>query len=617
MIEPMKRVVIVATASAQEPMLDELSRLGVLHLLPFTPQTAERTESITKRIRVLERALALMENPSPIKLRAASEVGEAMAGQGMDAAQALLDSTEELERVEQERVQLAKTHRVQEALGRFDPREIIALRQQGLFLRLYQCSPREFAKLPRSGTIQVVAERGRALVLAHVSAHAKSRLPFRELELPETSLTEIDTRISRCDTKLGKLSHRLTSLRQQSDTMRASLRFHQDALLFEQARAGMGGDQRVCYVQGFCPTARLTEISLVAARNGWAILTADPGPDDSAPTLLKQSRWEAWFQPVMKFIGVTPGYREYDANGVLLIFFSLFVAMIIGDAGYGFAMLATTFFAARKLPGTVRRTLPLFYILSVATIVWGALTGMWFGIRSWGELPVLRSLVVPSLDAFNEDSRPLMRFCLMLGAIHLSLAHGWAALRCAIPWRALAEFGWVLIIWGVYFVAGWLLLGEEHLALIQVLSICGGLMVILFSEQEGTGFFRGIGKGFLNLPLNLLTALGSFSDLISYIRLFAVGLATKEVAVAFNGMASQVGFDGILAVIGSVLIVALGHTLNLSLSALGVLVHGVRLNLLEFSRHLNVSWSGIPYEPFRKLTAEDTTAGRNMGSAVP
>jgi len=615
MIEPMKRVVVVATASAQDPMLEELRRLGVLHLLPFTPLTAQSMESLTERIRVLERALALFETPAPIAPKVTSEITETMAAQGLEAARTLLDSTDELERGKQERDQLARTQSAQEALGHFDPREIVALRQQSLFVRLFECSPREFAKLRQSETIQPVAERDGSVVFARVSAHAESRLPLRELELPETGLTEIEARITRCDAKLGELRQRLDSLRQQSKTMRASLRFHENALLFERARAGMGRDQRVCYVQGFCPTGRLEEISSVASRNGWAILVADPGPDDAAPTLLKQSRWEAWLQPVMKFIGVTPGYHEYDANGVLLVFFSLFVAMIIGDAGYGFVMLVTTLFVARKLPKAARRTLPLFYILSAATIAWGALTGMWFGIRSWSQLPVLHSLVLPGLNAFNEDSRPLMRFCLLLGAVHLSVAHGLAAVRRG-SLRALGDLGWALIIWGVYFVAGWLLLGVEHPGLIRSLFIGGGVMVILFSKQEGAGFFRGIGKGLLNLPLNLLTAMGSFSDLISYIRLFAVGLATKEVTVAFNGIANQVSLDGVFAVIGSALIVTLGHTLNLALAALGVLVHGARLNLLEFSRHLNVSWSGIPYEPFRKLTAEGTSTENNFGSEV-
>jgi V/A-type H+-transporting ATPase subunit I len=128
---------------------------------------------------------------------------------------------------------------------------------------------------------------------------------------------------------------------------------------------------------------------------------------------------------------------------------------------------------------------------------------------------------------------------------------------------------------------------------------------VLFGEQTGVSFVRGIGRGVLNLPLNLLTAISSFSDMVSYLRLFAIGLASKEVAVAFNRLALEVGFDSVIAALGAALLVLLGHSVNLLLGALGVVVHGLRLNLLEFSRHLNVTWSGIPYEPFRVLTASD------------
>jgi V/A-type H+-transporting ATPase subunit I len=278
-------------------------------------------------------------------------------------------------------------------------------------------------------------------------------------------------------------------------------------------------------------------------------------------------------------------------------------------------MLIATLGAARKLSGAARHLLPLLSILSAATIAWGALTGMWFGIRSWGELPVLRSFVLPSLNAFNDDSRPLLRFCLLLGAVHLSVAHGWAALRRG-SLQGLGELGWALIVWGVYFVAAWLLLGESHPGAIRALLLTGGMMVLLCCEQDGTGFLRGVRNGLLNLPLNLLNATGSFSDLLSYIRLFAVGLATKEVAVTFNEMAAQVGAAGGVAVLGAVFIAMIGHTLNLSLAILGVLVHGARLNLLEFSRHLNVSWSGIPYQPFRRLTEEVATMEQTLNRST-
>jgi V/A-type H+-transporting ATPase subunit I len=136
--------------------------------------------------------------------------------------------------------------------------------------------------------------------------------------------------------------------------------------------------------------------------------------------------------------------------------------------------------------------------------------------------------------------------------------------------------------------------------------LAGIVVVLMFSEQrEGAGFLKGVGYGLANIFPTALDSISAFSDLISYIRLFAVGLATVEIAKSFNGMAAGMAADGALGIVAAVLILFLGHTLNLIMGALSVVVHGVRLNMLEFSRHLGMEWSGIPYRPFRKQ--EQTT----------
>jgi V/A-type H+-transporting ATPase subunit I len=96
-----------------------------------------------------------------------------------------------------------------------------------------------------------------------------------------------------------------------------------------------------------------------------------------------------------------------------------------------------------------------------------------------------------------------------------------------------------------------------------------------------------------------VTGIGCLSDLISYIRLFAIGLAAREVAVAFNNMAADTGFSDIKSIVTAVFILMFGHTINILLGAMSVLVHGIRLNLLEFSKHLNIQWSGVNYRPYK------------------
>jgi V/A-type H+-transporting ATPase subunit I len=112
----------------------------------------------------------------------------------------------------------------------------------------------------------------------------------------------------------------------------------------------------------------------------------------------------------------------------------------------------------------------------------------------------------------------------------------------------------------------------------------------------------GIGKGLANLITIGLDGVSAFTDIISYIRLFAVGLASVEIAKSFNSMAEGM-MDGIGGIIGGILVLLLGHTLNLIMGALSVIVHGVRLNMLEFSGHLGMQWTGTPYRPFSKRAA--------------
>ena len=154
-------------------------------------------------------------------------------------------------------------------------------------------------------------------------------------------------------------------------------------------------------------------------------------------------------------------------------------------------------------------------------------------------------------------------------------------------------------MWGIYFIARFLVLNEKMSSVGIYLLIVGVVIIIVFGEQKKDGIVKGIFRGLIKLPPNIMTGIGSFSDLVSYLRLFAVGLATKEVAVTFNTMAMDLGFGSFLLLPVTILILMFGHTINLALAAMAVLVHGVRLNLLECSKHLNIQWSGIPYRPFK------------------
>jgi len=235
----------------------------------------------------------------------------------------------------------------------------------------------------------------------------------------------------------------------------------------------------------------------------------------------------------------------------------------------------------------------LMSVLSVATILWGVITGNYFGMAS---LPApLKGVTVNWL----LEQRNLMKLCFLIGAVHLTIAHAWNAAVLYPRSAAFAQIGWVCLTWTMYFAAGAMVLQEPFPSWVFALFGGGLLLVALFITPP-----RKLKAEWINhamLPLNVVS---NFVDVISYIRLFAVGMATVSVAQSFNNMALSAGFNNVLTGSVAALILVVGHGLNILLGGLAILVHGVRLNTLEFSLHKNMQWSGFPYQPFERRSRE-------------
>jgi V/A-type H+-transporting ATPase subunit I len=221
----------------------------------------------------------------------------------------------------------------------------------------------------------------------------------------------------------------------------------------------------------------------------------------------------------------------------------------------------------------------LFYLLSTCTIFWGLLTGTFFG-QAWHLKGGLKPLV-PALT----DTKVLQAFCFFIGALQLTMAHLWRALRQLPALTAAAEIGWVAVIWAAFFLARTLILGDMFPFFGNWLII-GGITLVIFFTSPQRNILKTIGKGLASVALSLVN---NFTDVVSYIRLFAVGLAGVAIADTVNTLA---------AISAPILLV--GHALNFVLGPVGVLVHGVRLNVLEFSSHIGVSWSGVEYKPLKE-----------------
>jgi V/A-type H+-transporting ATPase subunit I len=226
----------------------------------------------------------------------------------------------------------------------------------------------------------------------------------------------------------------------------------------------------------------------------------------------------------------------------------------------------------------------LFFLLGSCAIVWGILTGTFFG-QGW------LTPLVPQLN----NATFMATFCFFLGAFHLSIAHSWRAYLKIPSLTALADVGWIGILWAAFFLARTLILGDAFPSW-GIWLVAGGVVLVILFTNPQANVFRGIGEGLGTVALSFMN---NITDVISYIRLFAVGLATLAIAETTNYLASGFG-DGVVALVAGAVILIAGHGLNIILGPMSVLVHGVRLNVLEFSGHANVTWSGVTFEPLKE-----------------
>ena len=595
MIVRMKKVTIVIKSSWMDDVLNTLGKIGVVHLQPVTPPENNTIVELKEKIQLMGKAVSII--PEKFVKDSPPSFNEE---DGFILAKQLLGLAEEVKHLKEEIKTLEIEYKRLRVWGRFDPEEINRLKDAGVLIRLFRCHKKELSKIPEKLNINIISGDKSTIYFAVISKEKDLNIPLEEIEVPISGMDEIESMIKEKSAHLQRKQNEMSNLYDKFLAIERALIKYRGALDYEEAKAGMGREDEISYLQGFCPESATEGVRKMAGKKGWAVLIEDPLLDDPVPTLLKHSRWTRIFQPVMDFIGVTPGYREFDTNGIFLIFFSIFFAMIIGDGGYGAIFLIATYIAGRFYKNISREKIILFYLLSITTIIWGAITGLWFGVESISRLPVLKELVIPSLYSYTQESESnIIRLCFLIGAVQLSVARILAAARLYPSLTALAQTGWAALVWGIYYIVRFLLLNEELSIIVFFLVGYWVVMLILFGEQREDGFAKGLLRGTTNFLISVVTGIGCLSDLISYIRLFAIGLATREVAIAFNNMAGDIGFSELKSIVIAICILIFGHIINILLGAMSVLVHGIRLNLLEFSNHLNIQWSGITYRPFK------------------
>jgi len=499
--------------------------------------------------------------------------------------------------------------------GDFDPEAVKEMSSLGLPVFLYEIAHDVYKKISDDVRYIKLKSDKSVVRLLVFDKEIQGITPF---QLPEMSMSALTQEEEKNKIELDQLTDDLKSFANRRQALKKEMTLVEQDLEFEDAIASLikiedvpfedSSGFNLSWITGYVPTEEFDSVKKVARENGWGLSAGDPEKNDEAvPTKLKNNKFVSLLSPITNFLDILPGYEEVDISPYFLVFFCIYFSMIFGDGGYGAILFISAILGIVKTlmeKKSVSQGILLLLLLGFFNTIWGIVTCTWFGVDVQKLPQFFRDISLSYLSTAKTSpafvDQNLQIFCFSLALVHLSLAHIINFIRHIKTPKFLAELGSIAILAGIYNVVLYLIVSNKVRAIplfpVSIYLIGGGfLMILLFGSYEKS-VKQSVLTGFKSLISVFLGVIGIFSDIMSYIRLWAVGLAGASIAETVNTLAGPM--FGSFLVFAGILLLILGHGLNMVLNVLSVLVHGIRLNTLEFSSHVGLSWSGTAYRPF-------------------
>ena len=356
-------------------------------------------------------------------------------------------------------------------------------------------------------------------------------------------------------------------------------------------------DNKLVLLEGWVPEVKSEDVKSFMDNQGAYYEISAPTPEDNVPILFKNDKFSRLFEPIIRLY-MLPKYNELDLTPFFAPFFMLFFGLCLGDTGYGaFMVLAVTVYRlmAKNISSGMKPILTLVQILGASTMVCGLLTGTCFGFNLYDiQLPFLQKMK----ETIALDNQQMFNLSLILGGIQIIFGMMLKAVNQAIQLGfkyAVGTIGWIFVILSsaIAFAGAMEMGGTVHMVFVVV-----GLLMAYLYNSPGKNVFVNIGLGLWD-SYNMAT--GLLGDILSYVRLFALGLSGGILASVFNSLASGMSPDNVIAgPIVMVLIFVIGHSINIFMNVLGAMVHPMRLTFVEFFKNSGYEGGGKEYSPFKK-----------------
>ena len=615
MVEKMTKYSFILLDEETEGFLLQLQELGVVDITRARKPIDEDSAAMLEKAGAEKRALTILrktdfkEDPDREAIEAAAGTAECRGDYSTEA----IETEARLKDLQTALYNARKTAKARSPWGEFDKAAIGSLERQGLKIRFYTVPRKSFTESwAELYPLQIISEDKNSVWFVTVAGNSEEySFPVKECQAPDGSAKDAEEEAARISREIIEQKGLLLKLTEHTDDIGKEYdRILTDLDLYlAGASAEQAAENRINVFTGFAPSGMDGKLAGEFDRMGVFYIAEQAVEEDNPPIKLKNNRFASMFEVLTGMYGM-PEYREYDPTPVLAPFFLLFFALCMGDAGYGIILMLISIFLKKKMPGMAKLA-PLVMTLGIGTFFIGIFMHSFFGFDLLTVDFIPEWLKKCMLNGDVAGFPAAMVLAIGIGIFNTCVAMVMKAMcythRFGLK-ENLGTWGWTILVVGGIILGGITLLGllrsEVAKWIFIVLAIISGLGIYIFNKP-GRNPFVNIGAGVWD-TYNMAT--GLLGDTLSFIRLYALGLAGGMLGSTFNMFGGMImdgcpvpGLNWLLFAV----IFVIGHTLNIALSCLGAFVHPLRLTFVEFFKNSGYEGSGKAYNPLSIKNGND------------
>lgn len=597
MIVPMVKYTFLAYHLEYEKFLEDIREIGVLDIVEKStePDTEirEKLDKLKSARQVLQYLNKLKDvaekNKTVITENQVQPVLQENGAALIEKATALRDKKETLKHHDQQLLKLIKTHA---PWGEFSVETIRRLQENKIYVRLFVTSEKKFKhEWEKEHFIFVVNTISPWVYFAMVSTSPEiPELNAEEIKIPDESISQLENHRKANIEQIAAIENELNTIAaNRIPIVERYLLELEQSVDFQKvlSHTTPAVENKVQVVEAYAPIDETNTLEDYLNKNDVAWIKGKAKAEDKIPIKQKNNRFAKLYEPVGKLFSL-PAYTEMDLTPFFAPFFMMFFGFCLGDLGYGIVIVAGATWFKRKATADVKPILSLAQFLGIGTILLGTLTGTFFGIN------LLEVESLGNLRNFMLDSQKVFYLSLAVGMLQIMFGMALRAINNfrMFGWQyALLPIGWIIMLLGIIDVAI-----LKMIPGINMYIIYAGIALVVFFSDPASGIFGRIGKGIWEL----YGISGIFGDVLSYVRLFALGISGAILGFVVNTIGLQIKDSApVIGPIFFVIFLIIGHGANLLISSLGAFVHPMRLTFVEFYKNAGFAGGGKEYKPFK------------------